>query len=407
MGIRIEKVSRASLILVTMLLMLAGLFTSRILLSVSMEVFILLTCVHKSFVQQFKAFCRNPFLLGMSCLFLIPLISGVHEQNMAQWAVILRIKLPLLLLPLAFAGSWQLSKSQWHLLSLVFLFFAFAACCYSLWQYAAHMQDLNKSYLQAKVIPTSLENDHVRFSWLISFAAMLALYIIRNEQKTLVRILMALLAVFFTVYLHILSARTGLVSLYIFLLLLVAEMLMKKRNRKWAFAICVLVMIMPLGAWFSMPTFRNRVHYFNYDYSFVQQNAYLPGSNDGTRINSFRAGWNIMKQHPFGIGAGDVMNKASKWYDVHIPGILPSDKILPGNEWLVYGDAAGWIGFIAFTIIMILPFTQRAEKDKVFWIALCTSSALSLLFDIGLEVQFGVFCYAFFLLWWWKKVCGL
>jgi hypothetical protein len=166
-------------------------------------------------------------------------------------------------------------------------------------------------------------------------------------------------------------------------------------------------MIMPLGAWFSMPTFRNRVHYFNYDYSFVQQNAYLPGSNDGTRINSFRAGWNIMKQHPFGIGAGDVMNKASKWYDVHIPGILPSDKILPGNEWLVYGDAAGWIGFIAFTIIMILPFTQRAEKDKVFWIALCTSSALSLLFDIGLEVQFGVFCYAFFLLWWWKKVCGL
>jgi len=28
--------------------------------------------------------------------------------------------------------------------------------------------------------------------------------------------------------------------------------------------------------------------------------------------------------------------------------------------------------------------------------------AFSLLFDIGLEAQFGVFIYAFMLLWWWK-----
>lgn len=387
--------------------MLAGLFTSRILLSVSMGAFILLTCVHEYFLEQLKTFYRNPFLLGMSGLFLIPLISGLHAQDYHQWLNVLRIKLPLLLLPVAFAGNWKLNKSQWQTLAWMFLLTAFTACCSSLWQYIANIQFLNKAYLQAKVIPTALENDHVRFSWLISIAAMLALYMIKGERNNSVRIFMGFLAVFFTVYLHILSARTGLVSLYIFYLLLIAELLVKKRNRKWAVAICVLVLMMPMGAWLSMPTFRNRVHYFNYDHSFVRQNAYLPHSNDGSRINSFKAGWDIIMQHPLGVGAGNVLHKANEWYDVHMPGIIPSDKLLPGNEWLVYGDTAGWIGLVLFTIVMLLPFTQKPGRD-MFWIALCITSALSLMVDIGLEVQFGVFCYAFFLLWRWKeKVCGL
>jgi hypothetical protein len=160
---------------------------------------------------------------------------------------------------------------------------------------------------------------------------------------------------------------------------------------------------MPFGAWLSMPTFRNRIHYFNYDYSFVRQNTYLPGSNDGSRINSFRAGWDILLHHPWGVGAGEVMHKANEWYDAHVPGVLPSDKLLPANEGLVYGDAAGWVGFVLFTMIMLLPFTQKGGRNKIFWVSLCITSALGLMVDIGLEVQFGVFCYAFFLLWWWKE----
>jgi hypothetical protein len=51
---------------------------------------------------------------------------------------------------------------------------------------------------------------------------------------------------------------------------------------------------------------------------------------------------------------------------------------------------------------MALPFFIRTGRGRFFWASLNLVSALSFLFDIGLEVQFGVFLYIFVLLWWWK-----
>ena len=67
----------------------------------------------------------------------------------------------------------------------------------------------------------------------------------------------------------------------------------------------------------------------------------------------------------------------------------------------MYGVAAGWIGFVLFTIVMFIPFFERT-RSQFFWVTLNLVMAFSFLFDIGLEVQFGVFIYAFVVLWWWK-----
>ena len=49
-------------------------------------------------------------------------------------------------------------------------------------------------------------------------------------------------------------------------------------------------------------------------------------------------------------------------------------------------------------------FLQLAKelKKNIFWISLNIFIAFSYLFDIGLEVQYGVFIHAFMLLWWYK-----
>jgi hypothetical protein len=155
-------------------------------------------------------------------------------------------------------------------------------------------------------------------------------------------------------------------------------------------------------AWLVLPTFRNRLSYFFYDIAHVQQQAYLPGSNDGNRARSLEAGWALLKDHPLGVGAGDVQSEADKWYTTHIPGILPEDKIYPSSEWLVYGAMAGWPAVLVFTAVMVLPLFVRHIKYRLFWILLNGITAFSFLFDVGLEVQYGVFLYAFLVLWWWK-----
>ena len=51
--------------------------------------------------------------------------------------------------------------------------------------------------------------------------------------------------------------------------------------------------------------------------------------------------------------------------------------------------------------MMLIHFLIKME-NKLLWWLLNGTAAFSFLFDIGLEVQFGVFIYSFIILWWWK-----
>ncbi len=402
MGIRTDKSLQKRLIFFSIALMLVALFTSRALLSISLVLFLFFTCLHQNILQQLKSFTTNPFLLGMSLLFFIPLLTGLWSDDKQEWWRWVRIKIPLFLLPFAFAGNWQLSKKQWRWIGYCFIGLVFVACCWSLWQYAINLYNINNSYLQAKSIPTTLENDHIRFSFLVCLAVITTVFLVRKKTGNGIQIALGVAVLFFIVFLHILSARTGLFSLYIFLGLSFIYLILLVRKIKLITGVFIIALLLPLAAWFLLPTFQNRIRYILYDFSFIKKDAYLPGSNDGSRMLSLKAGWNILKENPFGVGGGDVKNKTYEWYADHVPQMLETDKIYPSSEWLMYGTSAGWPGVIFFTAIMLLPFFEKIGVEKFFWLSLNSIAAFSLLFDIGLEVQFGVFIYAFIILWWWK-----
>jgi len=168
MGISIHKPSREELIFLSIILMLVSLFTSRFLLSVGFILFLLPTCFHKNFSEQLLSFINNRFLLGMSLLFFIPLVSWFWTEDKTMWMRFVRIKLPLFLFPMAFAGKWQLSRKQWRWIAYVFLLLVFAGCCWSLLQYVQNIHSFHEQYLKAKLIPTPLENDHVRYSLVVA-----------------------------------------------------------------------------------------------------------------------------------------------------------------------------------------------------------------------------------------------
>lgn len=402
MGISTDRTLRHRLIFFTILLMLAGLFVSRALLSSGMILFLVITCVHTEWKDQLLRFSRNKFLIGLSLLFLIPLVTWFWSEDKEVWWRFVRIKLPLLLMPVAFAGPWQLSQKQWQWIGYAFLIFVTGGCAWSLGQYAFNMQDIHSGYLRAKVIPTPFENDHVRFSLAVCMAILCSALLFSKTSLKKERILLVVIMVFLTVFLHILSARTGLFSLYIILFLGAFYLVATAGKTKWIIAVCLATIAMPVIAWFVAPTFQNRIRYFIYDFSYIQQDTYLPGANDGNRMLSIKAGLDIILNHPFGVGSGDVMKATNDWYDRNIHGMLETDKIYPSSEWMMYGAAAGWIGLILFTLAMALPLFEKTGTGRFFWISLNIITAFSFIFDIGLEVQFGVFLYAFMVLWWWK-----
>lgn len=394
--------------------MLTALFFSRAVLSVSMIAFIAFSFFHTGIKRQLFHFISSPLLWGMSLLFFIPFLSGLWSGDKKEWAEIVLIKLPLLLLPLAFAAppgsnSYQLQKKQWERLGYFFILLIIAATCWCMFQYVSNAGEINESYLRAKSIVTPLENDHVRFSWLVSVGILLVgwLCIVNKKENKLLSFLLAFVALWLIIFLHILAARTGLFSFYSMALGTIGWLFFKKAGPlaiTWYYrlALLLIVIALPLVAYKVIPTFQNRVKYFLYDKEFFGKALYLPGSTDGVRIISLKAGWEMMQEQPvYGIGFGDVLIKAKKWYGENYPQMIEADKILPSSEWMIYGAGCGWPGFILFSLIMFIPFFIKTNNKLIWWL-LNSTAAFSFLFDIGLEVQFGVFIYAFTILSWWQ-----
>jgi O-antigen ligase len=399
-----ERNWRKEIIFYSIAGMLAGLLASRVLLSVTLILFIVFSLAHKNIGQQLKHFFVNPVLWSMSVLFFLPLLSGLWSSNIHDWAGIVRVKLPLLFLPLAFAGDLKQTNRDWLRIAFIFLIAVMAGTGWSFFQYITSAGVINESYLKGKSIITPLGNDHVRFSWLVSIAVLSCVWILVEKKVKQVagRVMLIVAMTWMIVYLHILAARTGLLCFYVMLATGILLLLLKQKKGLSSAGIIILFIALPIIAWFSLPTFQNKIKYFIYDYSFAGEHIYLPGSSDGARFFSIRAGWTILKENPVvGVGFGDIYSSAVNWYDQNYPGMLPADKLSPCSEWMMYGAGTGWPGFIILSVILIYLFF--AVKNT-WWRLLNFITLLSYVFDMGLEVQYGVFLFAFIYLWWYSWI---
>jgi O-antigen ligase len=393
---------RKQLLFVTMLAMLVALFLSRSALSISMIVFVSTSLLHARIKDQLLFFIRSPLLWGMSLLFFLPLISGLWSEDRSSWLRIMVIKAPLFFMPLAFARPFGFSQKQWKWIAWLMITCVTAAAAWSLFHYIQNYSAVNEGYLRAKSLLTVLDNDRVRFSWLIAVSIFLCGMIMRqkNANKT-EKMIVVSLGIGLIVFLHVLSVRTGLISFYLLGFALFVWLITRQKIKSGVFLIAA-ICVLPIAAYFIFPSFQNRVKYFRYEFSYFKKAAYLPGGNDVTRVISLKAGWDIMNAHPVtGTGLGDLDVETGKWYDSNYPELIKTDRIAPGSEWLIYGSVNGWPGFLVFTFVMLLPFFI-SERKHLSWIMLSIITAFSFLFDIGLEVQFGVFIYTFVVLSWWK-----
>src|SRR5690349_19267463 len=83
--------------------MMAALLFSNYILSVCSILFVVISFLHKGIKVQIGNFFSSPVLWSMSLLFVVPLVSGLWSHDKSEWLSVLRVKLPLLVFPLAFA----------------------------------------------------------------------------------------------------------------------------------------------------------------------------------------------------------------------------------------------------------------------------------------------------------------
>jgi O-antigen ligase len=392
---------RRHILFYSIIAMIVLLFVSRSLLSVSIFVFVLAAFAQGKINKQLKHFFSSPLLWSMSLLFVLPLLSGAWSDDKKAWLDIMRIKLPLLLLPLAFAAPFEFTRKQWRQIGYVFIGTVTAGTIWSLFHYVNNMEAAHEGYLHARTIITPLANDHVRFSWLVAVTILFAAWLWLSSE-TLIKWISGFILTWLIIYLHVLAARTGLFCFYFIVFASAIWMLFKKSRTLYSVSGLALLVALPVLAYFILPTFHNRVKYILYDFTYFKDAHYMPGGNDASRVISLKAGLGLTKSNAvYGVGFGDIASETVSWYDANYPRMLPQDKILPSNEWLIYGVGCGIPGLLIFTWTMLCPFFTEVRNRWRWWLLSCLPP-LGFLFDIGLEVQFGVFIYAFVVLICWK-----
>jgi hypothetical protein len=378
--------------------MWAGLLWSRALLSVSMILFLVacvFACPLQTHVQHLR---RHPYLLLMPLLFLAPLMSGAWSSDKGEWLRILQIKLPLLLLPL-FSMPLTLAGSKtnrelmyWMGISLL------VSMSGSVWYYLQHTQEVTTGYLQAKVLPVDIGNDHVRYGWLLVLFFAWGLHLLgtgRAQRGQDRKLLIALLLGIF-IFQHLLASKTGLAGMY---LVLGLYLIMHRRQARVG-RMAWLLLAAPLAAWVLAPTFRNRLRFVRWDFQHYSRGAYTEGLSDAPRVLSIQAGQAIWKDQPLlGCGFGDIRREITEWYTRNTPMLKGYEYLLPSNEFILYGAAGGLLAFSLFFIAVTAPFFMRGLRRSFAWIAFHLIAVAGFLYEIALETQYGVFIYAFLGCW--------
>lgn len=388
------------LAIITIIGMMAGLFISRALLSVSMLFFVANGIINPHIGTFFKEGIKNKLSVGFAILFFVPLISVLWSDDKQEWLSRTSVKLPLLLLPFGFYVIRKIRETHFRYLSVLFILFMLAGSVWSVMKYIESPGFYHNQYLMAKVIPTPFDANYIYFSFTVVVTVLLLIKLFTATGNNLLRWAYGITSLWFIIYLHILSAKTGLLCLYISLLL-IGILLLKKKNKGKAIIIVLLALSFPFIAYRFAPTFKNRVAYIVYDYNHYSRGNYIEGLSDGSRYRSILAGQNIFAGNKFiGVGFGDIMEAANNWYYERHPQIKNYERMLPSSEWLLYACGAGIAGAILFLLAVLLPFFYKPMGYDITWWALQTIAVIFLLYEVSLEGQFGVFIYAFFSCWW-------
>ncbi len=338
------------------------------------------------------------WLLGIGWV-LCYAVSFFWTDNKEYWNIGLQVKLPFLLLPLAFAYTPRFTPKQMRILTLGMGIILLAGVEYSLSFLIKDREYYLHGYKFSHILPTPARNDHVSFSLGLVMYIIWAIYSWKFLDTKLMKGFVTAIVLIIMTYLHVLAAKSGIVALYLFL---VAWGIYVAFGRRKIFGIIIIVAI-PSFLIFAVnyiPTFIERKGYIDYTYQMLMQGDRSGNYGDIGRLMSYKLAIGIIKDKPLtGAGSGDILDEMKKGYDTYYPQVLERDRLVPHNQFLIVGVAAGIPAIIIFTLWVFAPLTWlRRNRQSFFFFAIWMVFMLHLLIDTALEVQMGVYINVFFLL---------
>jgi len=365
---------------------------ARILPSLSMVLLVLLGLSYWiKPIELSEKVDSKPFLvLIISYLILLP--SFFYSNNLSYLMEKWQIAIPYLLLPLSFIKIPRLSSRRLFLLYEFYFLGILLICLVAFGYYLLNQEIINQLYLESRVMPTLLSH-HPTLSLMIVFAIYVANWL---YQKNLYyklkseRMLFLVGGIFLFIFLHVFSVRSGLLAMYLIIIVELSKLIFQKRQFKTAFLAAVVLFVIGGITLKVSPTVSNKIANTTQDLNNYQNNGSANNQSLGSRIISYKNGIRIAKESSllWGCGIGDISDLNDAIFKKDYPDV--SKIITPHNQFLYYLGAIGIIGVIVFTCSFYFPlFYKKAYFDPLLSTHLLIMS-VGFQFEAPLQSQLGV-----------------
>ncbi len=383
-----------------LLTLLVGMLVSRAMLSIGMIVLVVNFLLYPLRIpliwQRFWSWKPLP---ALSLLFLLYLLSGLWSEDLAQFWIRIRVKLPFLALPIALLAIPEFGKREWYRYLYLFFVWMLVVSLYTLASTLPELATFADAYGRGQVFPTPI--NHIRFSLLLVLAVLAGIYLF--QEKYVLRFSwergVLLFGIFFIpVFLHILAVRSGLMCLYLLAFFLWIRYITRRKNVFRGLLLLGGVGLLMFLAFRSIPTLKNKLAYTLWSLEQLDKEEWVRDASDPKRVASMKAGWSIGLEHPLaGVGVGDVQQEVDRYFSRFYP-VLKGSGALPHNQYLFVFAGLGAGGLLLFIWILTYPLWFRNNHRNLFNASFHLIMLSSFLVEMPLETQYGTAVYLLFLL---------
>ena len=371
-----------------------GFYIGPAVLSVSMMVLLGNALLNKNVKQIITDTLHDRTALLFAGFFAFYALSFFWSEDKVYYATRVQLLLPFFVLPLAFrAIEWN--RSFYTSFTFIFLSVILLAISWSLYAYAQDMEAINASYESAKTLPTPFHHIHFGLCVVLALSQLPTVLPPKGTQAVLRNGLLAT-AAFFMLYLHVLAAKTPLISLYILIIYWIVRWLRQSRSYLLGGSILVGLMALPFMMYQLSGSFHNKVDYTIKSFKRVQKDTMEVRYSDEGRLLSYGVALDVAKRYPLlGVGVGDSYNEMENEYarqEMVTPKVL-----LPHNQFLFILLSLGGLGLLYFLYILYWLFKKYYGKEPVLSSFLLLFM-VPLMVEAYLDTQEGIAIFLFFFL---------
>lgn len=336
---------------------------------------------------------RTPLFWGLAGVYVLLLFGVWQTEDWGYYLERLRVKVPLLALPVAWPGLVPLGKRERGRVVGATVIFLAGVLAAVLVNYALNFEEVNDLIRRGKSMP--VPRNHIRFSLLVALATLLSVLAYRLRSFGRGKIWLVL-GVFLFVGQHLLAVRSGLAGAYAGAGMLVLG-LAWERGRWWpAIAGLIGLTLLPVLAYATMPSFRTKMQYARYELLHRDPAKDKGDYSDAGRLTSLRIGLQVWRDNPVvGVGPGNLRAEMDKRYAEVLPGV--SGK-RPHNQFISALAGSGLLGGLwTLACFGLLGWVGIRDRKPVY-LAVWTVFFLSCLVENTLETSAGVSMFCVFLL---------